>query len=107
MKRVKRHVHLLHVLANANPQQRKAILKTANEDQMKSLCEICANLLSGNIPISNGKKLHSYKRVIRQLADKKISIAKKRKIFNNQTGSGFLPLIIPAVLKLVSGLLGE
>lgn len=107
MRKVKRHVHLLHLLSNANPQQRKAILRTASTEQIKTICEICQNLLSGNIPIAKVQKLRSYKKVIRQLADKKIPISKKKKLFINQSGSGFLPLIIPSVLKLLGGLLGE
>ncbi|GFV05841.1 uncharacterized protein TNCV_5035801 [Trichonephila clavipes] len=55
MNRVSRHVHLLHVLAAASPAQRKAILKSATDDQIKTLCEICDNLLSGNIPTKRSK----------------------------------------------------
>lgn len=101
MNRVKRHVHLLHLLSSAGPQQRKAILKTASNDQIKSLCEICHNLLRGNIPTAKVNKLVSYKRVIRQLADKKIPISRKRKLFINQRGSGFLSILLPTVLSLL------
>lgn len=101
-----RHVHLLHVLSNATPQQRKAILRSASIDQIKSICEICKNLLSGNIRSVNPKKLISYKKIIRKLADKKIPISSKRKLITNQTG-GFLPLILPAVISLLSGIAGK
>lgn len=105
MNRVRRHVHLLHLLSSASPQQRKAILRTANKEQIKSICEICQNLLSGNIPVSI-KKLRTHRKIIRQLADKKIPFSKKRKLFLNQTG-GFLPFVIPAVLSLLSGIAGK
>ncbi|GFX60957.1 uncharacterized protein TNCV_1897171 [Trichonephila clavipes] len=107
MNRLNRHVHLLHVLAGASPAQRKAILKNASNDQIKTLCEICQNLLSGNIATNNIKKLCSYKRVIRLLADRSVPISRKRKLFttNRQVG-GFLPLVLPAVLSLIGGLVG-
>lgn len=105
MHKVKRHVHLLHLLSTATPQQRKAILRTASKEQIKLLCEICQNLLAGNISI-NTKKLHSYRKTIRQLANKKIPILKKKKLFLNQTG-GFLPLILPTVLSLLSGVVSR
>ncbi|GFS93075.1 uncharacterized protein TNCV_532751 [Trichonephila clavipes] len=90
MNRVSRHVHLLHVLAAANPAQRKAILKSATDDQIKALCEICDNLLSGNIPTKKIKKLCSYKRVIRLLANRSVPISRKQTLkdanytFNNK-----------------------
>ncbi|GFY07929.1 uncharacterized protein TNCV_2579611 [Trichonephila clavipes] len=108
MNRLNRHVHLLHVLAGASPAQRKAILKNASNDQIKTLCEICQNLLSGNIATNNIKKLCSYKRVIRLLADRSVPISRKRKLFttNRQVG-GFLPLVLPAVLSVIGGLVGK
>lgn len=103
MKRIKKQVHLLHILSKASPQQRKAILNTTSLEQLKSICEICKNVLHGNIPGIKTHKLASYKKVIRKLADNKISLPSKRKILTRQTGGGFLPLIIPTVLKLLLG----
>lgn len=102
MKRIKKHVHLLHILSKASPQQRKAILNTTSADQLKSICEICQNLLRGNISGLKLQKLAPYKKVIRKLADKKIGLSSKRKILTQQTGGGILSMIIPAVLKLLS-----
>ncbi|GFV94484.1 integrase catalytic domain-containing protein [Trichonephila clavipes] len=95
-------------LPAASPAQRKAILKSATDDQIKTLCEICDNLLSGNIPTKKIKKLCSYKRVIRLLANRSVPISRKRKLFttNRQVG-GFLPLILPGVLSLLGGIAGK
>ncbi|GFU94593.1 uncharacterized protein TNCV_3699011 [Trichonephila clavipes] len=107
MNRIRQHVHLLHVLSAASPQQRNAILKSATNEQIKTLCEICQNVLAGNVPKANVKRLCRYKRTIRQLADRSISLGRKRKLLTtNQTG-GFLPLVLPAVLSFVGGLLGK
>ncbi|GFX76236.1 uncharacterized protein TNCV_1233741 [Trichonephila clavipes] len=105
MNRDSRHVHLLHVLAAASPAQRKAILKSATDDQIKPLCEICEHLLPGNIPTKKIKKLCSYKRVIRLLANRSVPISRKRKLFttNRQVG-GFLHLILPAGLSFLGGI---
>ncbi|GFR11901.1 uncharacterized protein TNCT_279381 [Trichonephila clavata] len=108
MNRISRHVHLLHVLAAASPAHRKAILKSATADQIKTICEICQNLLSGNIPTKNIKKLCNYKRVIRLLANRNVPISRKRKLFTtNRQVDGFLPLILPAVLSLLGGITGK
>ncbi|GFU04887.1 uncharacterized protein TNCV_1290101 [Trichonephila clavipes] len=95
-------------LPAASPAQQKAILKSATDDQIKTLCEICDNLLSGNIPTKKIKKLCSYKRVIRILANRSVPISRKRKLFttNRQVG-GFLPLILPGVLSLLGGIAGK
>ncbi|GIY21850.1 uncharacterized protein CDAR_494711 [Caerostris darwini] len=106
MNLIKRHVHLLHVLSTASPQQINEILKSATNEQIKTLCEICQNVLAGNVPKANVKRLCRYKRTIRQLANRNISIARKRKLLVNQTG-GFLPLVLPAVLSFVTGLVGK
>ncbi|GFY36904.1 uncharacterized protein TNCV_2568661 [Trichonephila clavipes] len=101
MNRIRQHVHLLHVLSAASPQQRNALLKSATNEH-------CAKyVLAGNVPKANVKRLCRYKRTIRQLADRSISLGRKRKLLTtNQTG-GFLPLVLPAVLSFVGGLLGK
>ncbi|GBO33912.1 hypothetical protein AVEN_75464-1 [Araneus ventricosus] len=85
MNRIKRHVHLLHVLSSASPQQRNAILKSASNEQIKTLCEICQNVLAGNVSKAKVRQLCRYKKVIRQLADRNIPIAPKRELLTNQT----------------------
>ncbi|GFX70582.1 uncharacterized protein TNCV_875561 [Trichonephila clavipes] len=102
MNQIKRRVHSLHVLSSANPQKRNAILKSATNEQIKTLCEICQNVLEGNVSKVKVRQLCRYKKVIRQLAAPNIPIARKRKLLTNQR-EGFLPLVLPAVLSLVGG----
>ncbi|GBM89489.1 hypothetical protein AVEN_32544-1 [Araneus ventricosus] len=80
--------------------------KSATNEQIKTLCEICQNVLAGNVSKAKIRQLCRYKKVIRQLADRNIPIARKRELLTNQTG-GFLPLVLPAVLSLVGGLVGK
>lgn len=105
MNNIKRNERFFYLLTASPPKQRKAILKDANKSQIFSICEICHNLLAGNVPV-NINRLRKYKTIIRQIADKKIPLYKKRKLLINQTG-GFLPIILPAILSAVGGIVGR
>lgn len=105
MKNIKKHYHLLKLLLSASPTQKRAIIRTADKSQLHCLCEICLNVLGGNLSV-NVKKLRKYKTAIRKIVNKKLSLEKKRKEFINQTG-GFLPIILPAVLSALAGFAGK
>lgn len=109
MNNVRQHYPLLSMLASATPQQRIAILKTASSRQINSICEVCKNVLAGNVPV-NIKKLKKYKKCIRALATKSTSLNHRKKILINQNG-GFLPLILPLILpgviSLIGGIIGK
>jgi len=95
----------LKALAETHPAQKRALLQTANKNQIESLCEICLNILSGNLPI-NVQKIKKYKNVLRTLTKKSASIQRKKKLLLNQSG-GFLPLIAPAIISALGGILGR
>lgn len=101
---LKKQYHFLRILAHSHPSQKRALLKTANNDQILSLCEICLNILNGNIPV-NASKLKKYKNLLRSLSKKRESIQKKKRLLVNQSG-GFLPLIAPAIISALGGILG-
>ena len=102
---LKKHHNFLYILARSHPSQKKALIRTASNEQLKSLCEICLNVLGGNIPI-NLQKLKKYKKLLRALADKKFSVQRKKRILLNQSG-GFLPVIAPAIISALGGILGR
>lgn len=102
------HKHTLHVLKDCSPCVRKAILKTSSPKLVQTLCEVCLNVLNGNINLSQPQKLKlkKYKNTIRELAGTKKSISKKRKILVQK--GGFISLILSTVLGgLVNKLLSE
>lgn len=75
---------------------------------VQCICEICLNLLKGNVPVNKPqkKKLHSHKNIIRKLAHNVKNIKNKKKLL--QKGGGvFLPLLFtiigPIISKLISG----
>ncbi len=109
--RVKRHAGTLHVLAKGSPHTRKAILKHADTDLMKCLCECAHNVIKGNIPISTHQKsrLKRYKEDLRSLSSNKGTLAHKRKIVQK---GGFLsallaPLLAPIIAPLATKALGK
>lgn len=107
MKRLKDHKHILHVLKNSNNVLRKSILKSASPELIKTLCEICMNILNGNCKISSKCKdsLKSYKSPLRKLISPRCSLKTKKKILIQK--GGFLPSLLGAVLSGVIGNLIE
>jgi len=99
---VKTHRAVLEVLQSAKPNLRKAILRESDKAIIFAICEICDNLLAGNIPLSGEQKskLKRYRNDLRRLAQKDEGWkAKKEHLV--QTGGTFLPLllsIVPSVL---------
>lgn len=102
MKSVRKNYHLLKLLQSTTPSQRQALLKTITPSQLHSICEVCYNVLHGNVPVKVSK-IKKYKSVIRKLGDKKVSNKRKKNILVNQAG-GFLPYIIPAVIGAIGSL---
>lgn len=100
----KKDVECLKILGKSR--KKVAILKNCPNSLIKSVCECVLNLLSGNIPITRRQKnkLIPYKRTLRRLSDKKIPLFKKRRILV-QKGEGFLSILIPAAVSLLSSII--
>lgn len=103
MKRLKDNKHTLYVLKNCNAKVRKTILETANPELIKAICEICMNILNGNVRISVKSKnsLKNYKNSIRKITSPRTTLKSKKKILV-QNG-GFLPTLLGALLSGVIG----
>ena len=107
--RFKRNEHLLRHLYFSKPKQRKEFLKKADKEIIAALCDCAKNILDENISLTPAqkKKFYGKKRILNQLADPKITLAKKQKAFKQQTG-GALFSVIPALLApLIAGLLAK
>lgn len=95
---LKRFVKYLAV--SKDPKATTAVLKSAPEAVVKSVCNAALNLLKGDINITpNQKKIFKqHKAVISKLASKGIPIKVKRNLLT-QKGSGFfIPLLLGSVL---------
>lgn len=107
--RMKKHIALLTAIQSLNKRQTKALLQLTNDDDFcRAICEVCLNLVKGNVPLTKRQKAEftpKRKKLVRSLAQKKLS-RKARKQLVVQTG-GFLPALIAPVISILGGLLGE
>lgn len=96
---------VLRFLHKAKPQYRKAILKAADENLVRCLCECVHNTLKGRVRLSSvqQKKLSKHRNILRRLARKGESLKVKKK-FIIQKGGAFLPLLLAP---LITGVLGS
>lgn len=102
------HKDLLRVLHHATPSLRKAILREADKPLVYTICELCDNTLSGNVPLtpSQKQKLIRHKVILKKLAKRGESWKIKKKALT-QKGGSFLPLLLsvlaPTLGKLLFG----
>lgn len=94
----------LQLLARSSFKRRKSLLNQATRGELKSLCEICLNILKGNIPLDdkNFKKLKRNRQTIKVLANKRVPIKVKREILGQK--GGFLGTVAAIALPLLTSL---
>lgn len=103
MKRIRNNSQFLKLLLKTSPKKRRSLLRTANKEQVSCLCEICLNILAGNIPV-NIKKIKKFKNILRKLANPSTKFTTKKNIFVNQSG-GFLSKLLPTIASVLSNIL--
>ena len=71
---VQKHLDFLNLLSKTHPVQQRALLETAEPDQVRAICECIHNIMYGNIPIPEGIKeeLAPRKQMLQDLADTKV-----------------------------------
>jgi len=86
--RLKSQLHFLHVLTDAKPQARRALIASAGDDLIKCSVECVINTLNGNFKLSKEEKskLSKYKNRLRALISPKISFESKRKLVIKKMG---------------------
>src|SRR3569832_1058057 len=94
-------------LKRSNPAKWKHLLTNSSKDLVCCICEICNNILSGNIPLKSPykKRLSRFKHVLRFLAKRKVNLDKKKKVLVQKGGGIFLPLLLSPLLSIASDLL--
>lgn len=87
---------ILRVLLNAEPMQRRKLLKHADKELVCTLCECIINLLAGNLKVSykNKKKLKGYKGLLRKIGNNSGTWQKKRRLIQ-KGGKYLIPLLAP------------
>ena len=102
--RMRKNAALLHLLSDCHPKQRKALLQTLSEEQLRTLCEVILNILKGTVELTPSQKnsLGKRKRLLYQLASKSVPSKTKKKILVQQGGSLLPAILIPALQVLGS-----
>ena len=97
--------HYIQLLAKSGPKKRKALLIQATHEELKRLCEICLNILKGNIPLSdnNFRKLKRKSYTIKVLTNSKIPFRVKKRMVSHK--GGFLGTMASLAIPLLSKLL--
>ena len=101
---IKNNFDILRVLADKkNLKTNKFILKTNEKNLYKAISECVLNVQKEIIQLSDEsvRNLKPYKKTIKTLSDKKISLSRKKNLLK-KTGVQFLPLVLPPVLKYLS-----
>lgn len=103
--RIKANTPFLHLLARSGTRRRKNLLKQATKEELSSLFEICLNILRGNIPVKGKdyEKLKQQRHLIRELANKRVSIKQKKKLINQK--GGFIGSLVAIALPVLTQLL--
>ena len=101
---VKRALPMLKVLAEAKPELKKAIIRHVPAETIQAISEIVLNMLKGVIKLTarQRQRLSRYKKVFRSLADKALSIPRKRKLLVQKGGGAGLAALIPIALAVLA-----
>jgi ABC-type methionine transport system ATPase subunit len=108
-KRLQRNLELLKLLKKCRTKsQRNMILKHADKDFIKCLCDCAINILQGNIKMSRQcqSNLKRHRECIRNFVAKKTGGLDKKREFLVQKG-GFLPALLAPIIGLAGGLIGD
>jgi len=90
------------LLLSLTPAERKAVLKVLDARRIRSICECAHNLLQGNIPLSDKRKLQKlrkHKSTLRRLAARGVSWIKKRRYLVQKGGGFLIPILLSAALQ--------
>jgi len=102
MKRIKANYHTLHVLKNAKPKLRGAIISEGGKELINGTYECVLNVLNGNIPLSTcvKRRLKNHKLAFRRLADKRVRHSAKKRLLVQK--GGFLLRLLSTVLPILA-----
>ena len=103
MNRLKSQLRFLHVLKDAKPQGRRALLTSASDDLIKVMVECAINKLNGNRELTKDEKgkLSKYKNRLRASVNPKINFKSKRKHLVQKGG-----FIVPLLTNILSSVIG-
>ena len=106
-KLVKKYLPIMLEFKKLDPISKKALIME-DEKLTRCVCEVCLNLLKGNIPLYKPQKvkLRRHRNIIKRLARKVKNIKHKKKLLLKGTGV-FLPLLFSVIGPLLSKLVSQ
>ena len=98
-------VNFLSKYIESNNRKRQSVARKASLSEVRGLCEVCKNILLGNLPITEQqkRKLQVHKRKLRKFADKSIKLKTKKKLLGQR--GGWLGAVASVALPFIAGLL--
>jgi len=100
----------LQALCYLNKEQRKAVLKAADQRLIRGICECVFNTLKGAITLSpqEKEKLKKHKHILRKVVNKqKGSSWKIKKKLIVQKGDGFLAALLPIIGSVIASFISR
>lgn len=105
----KKNTDILRALYHLNPAQRISVLKKANPQLIRCICECALNILKGNVSLEphQKSKLKRHAHTLRRLANAKAGgIETKRRIIVQKGNGLFLTtLLVPIIEKVLDKVL--
>ena len=108
MKRIKANSDFLKATTSAHPEQCKALLQTAKQPQLDSICEILLNIVRGTIELKEALfvKVKRYKTALRHLITKCGSKKNRKELMVKYSGivQKLLAAALPVLGLIFSGI---
>lgn len=101
----KKQLRDLELIKTCPKALRNELLKKLPSRSVKAICECTHNVLKGNVPLTSYQKksLKKYKVPLRKIGTKKGTLFQKKKLIVQH--GGFLNILIPAALSVLTGLI--
>jgi len=105
MRRRRSNFHRLHALKEARPKLRRAIIENSDKELLNSISECSLNVLKGTVKLSDRKKrkLRKFKHQLRTIVDKRVPLARKKKLIIQRGGFivSHLTAVLPALAAII------
>ena len=78
----------VYLLAKSTPRRRNVLLRNASNEELRSLCELCLNVIKGNLPLNKNafQRLKRHRKTLETLASKRVPLKQKREYINQKGG---------------------
>ena len=101
---IKANFKFIRLLSDSSPLSRRKLLQKVSNKDLKAISELCLNLIRGNIKLNKRQraKFERYKKSIGLLANRRISLKKKKQVINQKGSAGFLLPLASIALPLLA-----